>query len=373
MTQPYDYSIVSNNNTPTEGNMEAGQVSDNFRDLKTALAKYILLNGKVHNAVKSANANRSEYTVTDVNLNIPAYGPGTALRVIVKPNAPANNALGVIYFQINNSGYKPVVNSMGVDTNQITFDEDSYYEMVYDHAEDKWVRMTFDNVPPDSVGSNSIVDRAVRNEHIRDDAVTADKIADDAVTGDKIADDAVTADKIADDAVTADKIADGAVTEDKIADGVSFHPKAIRILHAGNYVIPAGAKAILIEASGGGGGADERADLAGNGGDTLVLNNAIGIDILAPGGFRGDAAGAVSDARATGARGGDFVVKSGAAGGATGEDQGHEGQRGGVITKFLIHANLSNQVLNITYGAGGARSAGYTTDGQPGWVKITVW
>ena len=150
------------------------------------------------------------------------------------------------------------------------------------------------------------------------------------------------------------------------------HPRDVRVLTAGNYQIPVDVVAILIEASGGGGGGSGASTLGGNGGDTLVVNATAGINILAPGGFGGDPRGP-NDARSAGARGGDFLTKSGAAGGATSSDTGHEGQSGGTVTRFLASDDVSGQTLNITYGARGARAGNGTTAGQPGYVKITIW
>ena len=145
------------------------------------------------------------------------------------------------------------------------------------------------------------------------------------------------------------------------------------MLQAGNYQIPVGVVAILIEASGGGGGGSSHTTAGGTGGDTLVVNATAGIDILAPGGFGAHPHSPSNDARSVGARGGDFIVKSGASGGVSANNAGDDGRSGGVITRFLASDDLSGQALNITYGGGGGRASSDSSAGQPGWVKITIW
>src|SRR5690606_29132428 len=90
---------------------------------------------------------------------------------------------------------------------------------------------------PDAVTTDKILDGTILEEDIAENAVTSikiqdgtiitDDIANDAITTIKIEDQNITEDKIADDAVTTSKIVDGNITLDKLADGTT-HNNIIR-------------------------------------------------------------------------------------------------------------------------------------------------
>ena len=172
-------------------------------------------------------------------------------------------------------------------------------------------------------------------------------------------------------------------------NNTSSYPVAIRVLTSGNYTIPAGAKAVMVRASGGGGGGAGRGSgghmyPGSHGGDTTVTNSTLGISVTAKGGQRGndDESGAGAAAR-TGSSGGDILYKAGAAGGSTvfaGNNVGdvvggYDGHPGSLVTKYVTSASAGGEVLTISYGSGGNGYNG-TQDGakgENGYVEIWVW
>ena len=174
---------------------------------------------------------------------------------------------------------------------------------------------------------------------------------------------------------------------------IPTQPKDVRVLTAGNYTIPQGATAVLIEASGAGGGGagvtggDRGRIYAGdNGGNTRVVLASRQINITALGGAGGG--GGNSGSRTpgslarSGSTGGDVINKAGACGGEGGNHgsnndwrwTGQEGHPGAVVTLFNTDV-IGGDTLAITYGAGGSGGIASThgRPGEPGWVRITIW
>jgi hypothetical protein len=69
-----------------------------------------------------------------------------------------------------------------------------------------------------TIGSNQIVNGAVRTVDLRDSAVNSPKIANATVTADDLGPDSVGSEEIAKDAVNSDEIAENAVTSSEVAD-----------------------------------------------------------------------------------------------------------------------------------------------------------
>lgn len=165
------------------------------------------------------------------------------------------------------------------------------------------------------------------------------------------------------------------------------YPQVITTLTSGSsYSIPAGAQALLIEASGGGGSGGS-SQFSGNhtvngniGGDTTVTNATLGISITAKGGASGRGSTGGTASVLTGDSGGDILRASGAAGGAPGMNNFDIscsfGGNGNLVRKYLTGSNIGGQSLSYSIGAGGAgATAGSTTSapGQSGFVKLTIW
>ena len=68
-----------------------------------------------------------------------------------------------------------------------------------------------------TIGSNQIVNGAVRTVDLRDSAVNSAKVADTSITANDLGIDSVGTDEIAKDAVKSDEIADNAVTSSEVA------------------------------------------------------------------------------------------------------------------------------------------------------------
>mgnify|MGYP006430586847 CR=1 FL=1 len=164
-------------------------------------------------------------------------------------------------------------------------------------------------------------------------------------------------------------------------NNVSGYPVDVRILTSGSYTIPAGAKAVLIKASGAGGGGSYHiyptsGGSGGTGGTTYVTNAALGIAVVATGGGGGLYSGAGVAPFVGGSSGGDIQLGAGAAGGdsykANWDISAHGGRSGNQVTKYVISSSVGGQTLSITYGAGGSAGSSASA-GAGGFVEIWVW
>ena len=183
-------------------------------------------------------------------------------------------------------------------------------------------------------------------------------------------------------------------------NNISVYPLDIRVLTSGtSYTIPAGAKAILIRASGGGGGGSVHANpgtsglglqsitLGGDGGTTTVSNSTLGISITAAGGPNGNSLSSDSNINnwftnvGSSSAGGDIFYNAGASGGRTTTnnfDGGREdGGAGVLVQKYVTGTNVGGKVLSYSLGAGGtATSNGGTIRpeaGQAGYIELWIW
>ena len=180
-------------------------------------------------------------------------------------------------------------------------------------------------------------------------------------------------------------------------NNVSGYPMDIRFLTSGtSYTIPAGAKAILIKASGGGGGGSVHANpgtgglglntvtYGGNGGTTTVSNGTLGIAITAAGGPHGSNFGVSSSNWFTNvgasSTGGDILYNAGASGGRTTTnnfDGGREDGGNGVLVQKYVTGSVGGQVLSYSLGAGGTATANggsYQPEaGRAGYLEIWIW
>jgi hypothetical protein len=75
-------------------------------------------------------------------------------------------------------------------------------------------------VPPTSINTNQLADRAITTSKIADNSVITGKIADSAINAAKILDGSIGTAEIANDAITVEKILNAAITAAKIAPGV---------------------------------------------------------------------------------------------------------------------------------------------------------
>jgi hypothetical protein len=164
-------------------------------------------------------------------------------------------------------------------------------------------------------------------------------------------------------------------------NNVSGYPLDVRVLTSGSYTIPAGAKAVLIKASGAGGGGSYHiyptsGGNGGTGGTTTVTNGTLGISITATGGGGGKYSGAGVSSFVGGSSGGDVQLGAGAAGGdsykANWDISAHGGRSGNQVTKYVISSSVGGQTLSITYGAGGTAGSSASA-GANGFVEIWVW
>ena len=181
---------------------------------------------------------------------------------------------------------------------------------------------------------------------------------------------------------------------------ISSYPQVITTLTSGtSYTIPANAQAILIKASGGGGGGSVHANPAtgglglnsvtvgGDGGTTTVTNATLSIGITAPGGPNGT--NMSSDAGTSNwftnvgsaAAGGDIFYNAGASGGRTTTnnfDGGREdGGRGVVVQTYVTGASVGGEVLTYALGAGGTATTNggsiQPEAGRAGYIELWIW
>ena len=162
---------------------------------------------------------------------------------------------------------------------------------------------------------------------------------------------------------------------------VNVYPIDVRVLTSGNYIIPSGAKSVLIKASGGGGGGSYHiypttGGSGGQGGTTTVSNGTLGISVVATGGGAGKASSSGVSAFVGGSSGGDIQLGSGAAGGdsykANWDIAAHAGRPANLVTKFVSNVSAGGQTLSISYGAGGTAGSSAQA-GAAGFVEIWVW
>lgn len=165
-------------------------------------------------------------------------------------------------------------------------------------------------------------------------------------------------------------------------NNVSSYPLDVRVLTGSStYTIPAGAKAVLIKASGAGGGGayhiyPTSGGNGGTGGTTYVSNSALGINVVATGGGGGRYSGAGVSPFEGGSSGGDVQLGAGAAGGdsykANWDISAHGGRSGNQVTKYVKSSSVGGQTISITYGAGGTAGTSASA-GAGGFVEIWVW
>jgi hypothetical protein len=183
-------------------------------------------------------------------------------------------------------------------------------------------------------------------------------------------------------------------------NNISGYPLDIRVLTSGtSYTIPANAQAILIKASGGGGGGSVHANPAtgglglnsvtagGDGGTTTVTNATLSIGITAPGGPHGTNMGSGADTTnwftnvGSAAAGGDIFYNAGASGGRTTTNNfdggSQDGGNGVVVQTYVTGASVGGEVLTYALGAGGtATTLGGSIQpeaGRAGYIEIWVW
>jgi len=185
---------------------------------------------------------------------------------------------------------------------------------------------------------------------------------------------------------------------------VNIYPMDVRVLTSGtSYTIPAGAKAILIKASGGGGGGSIMVNpgsgnlginntvLGGDGGTTTLSNSTLGVNITAAGGPHGTNMAAGSNTTnwftnvGSSSAGGDIFYNAGASGGRSTTnnfDGGREdGGNGVLVQKYVTAASLSlttieNLELTYAIGAGGTAHTGTSLDpeaGRDGYIELWIW
>lgn len=170
------------------------------------------------------------------------------------------------------------------------------------------------------------------------------------------------------------------------------YPQVITIKTSGDYDIPADAQAVMIRASGGGGGGTDLFPSGGglgvadgtDGGSTTVTNGTLSIAVTATGGRAGHyTTGSIASKDViSGSTGGDVMVGAGAAGGRSTAAQGgnftYDGPaspatNGNVVHKYVTGSNVGGETLTISYGAAGAAGNSEATAGQAGYVEIWVW
>ena len=163
---------------------------------------------------------------------------------------------------------------------------------------------------------------------------------------------------------------------------VNTYPMDVRVLTGSSYyTIPAGAKAVLIKASGAAGGGayhiyPTSGGNGGTGGTTTVTNSTLGISITATGGGGGRYSGAGVSPFVGGSSGGDIQLGAGAAGGdsykANWDISAHGGRSGNQVTKYVKSSSVGGQTISISYGAGGSAGSSASA-GANGFVEIWVW
>ena len=183
-------------------------------------------------------------------------------------------------------------------------------------------------------------------------------------------------------------------------NNVSGYPLDIRVLTSGtSYTIPAGAKAILIRASGGGGGGSVHSNpgtgglglnsvtIGGDGGTTTVSNGTLGIAITAAGGPHGTNLGSGADTTnwftnvGSSSTGGDILYNAGASGGRTTTNNfdggSQDGGNGVLVQKYVTGANVGGQVLSYSLGAGGTATTNggsiQPEAGRAGYIELWIW
>jgi hypothetical protein len=176
-----------------------------------------------------------------------------------------------------------------------------------------------------------------------------------------------------------------------IDENAVAYPQVITIRTSGNYTIPSGAVAVLIRASGAGGGGSTAFASGGglgvangsDGGNTTVTNGTLSIAVTATGGRFGEytTSGAMQDI-ISGSTGGDVLNAQGAAGGRSRAGAGgnftydgppDNGMAGNVVQKYVTGSNVGGQTLTVSYGAAGSAGDSNSTAGQAGYIEITVW
>jgi len=278
-------------------------------------------------------------------------------------------------------------------------------------------------------GANQLANNSVTTAKIVNDAVTSDKIATDAVTSDGIAADAVGASELANDAVVDANVASGAaiafskmenltasralvsdgsgdvsvsdVTATEIGyldgvtsniqtqiDAIAGYPQVITVLTSGtSYSIPSGAQALLIRASGAGGGgavrdAGNASSDGGTGGATTVSNATLGITISASGGLGGQQPEGNSNNynQMAVSTTGTTIKAKGAQGsrahGDNGDRSPYNGLNGHLVQQYITGPSVGGETLTYSLGSGGTggSAAGEVAqDGQDGYIELWVW
>ena len=180
---------------------------------------------------------------------------------------------------------------------------------------------------------------------------------------------------------------------------ISSYPQVITTLTSGtSYTIPSGAQAVLIKASGGGGGGSVHANpatgglslnsvtLGGDGGTTTVSNGTLGIAITAAGGPHGTNMGSGANTdnwftnTGSSSAGGDIFYNAGASGGRTTtnnfDGQSQDGGNGVLVQTYVTGA-VGGEVLTYALGAGGTATTNggsiQPEAGQPGYIELWIW
>ena len=229
--------------------------------------------------------------------------------------------------------------------------------------------VTADKIANNAINTDKIANGSITNLHIQQDAVGTTQIASNAVTNSELANNAVNTDNIVNGAVTLAKLDE---------DARPSIPQTVYIVGNQTYNIPTGTRAILIKASGAGGGASHHSGVGTAGNDTVITN----IDLRAKGGKAGirtqnsytaDGTYATGDTLPSIRASGIIKKNVGASGGKNSQQNANTHQRGdnGNVVEVFINANLPSS-LSISIGTGGD---GYSTEdnGQNGWVELTIY
>jgi len=168
----------------------------------------------------------------------------------------------------------------------------------------------------------------------------------------------------------------------------SLYPQVITILTTGtSYSIPSGSQAILIRASGAGGGgavrdAGNASSNGGTGGATTVSNATLGITISASGGLGGQQPESNTNNynQMADSTTGTTIRAKGAQGsrahGDNGDRSPYHGLNGHLVQQYITGSNVGGETLTYslgTGGTGGSASGEVAQDGQDGYIEIWVW
>ena len=249
------YKTLASGNSPGEGGLTLGGVSDEFRQMKADIAQYLQSLGVV-GAVRGAQAGvAEEYTVgtgtldltqnqgrTGQNFFVVFTGTNRTSAVKIRLFGQAAADLKrTVHNDFEISGIKidrvyhiawdsraySLVNSFAIeDIGRASLNWDSLDgDLPVDRIED-------DSIPYDkltgTIPVNQIEDGSIQNDKldIADDSVSYAKLTGE-IPLTQVADLGIPTGKIADEAITTDKIADGAITIEKVSPEVIPPPVAL--------------------------------------------------------------------------------------------------------------------------------------------------